>query len=84
MYIWEKRHWPHFEWDESVLRPTLDAVRLLQGRVLGKTEAAYGQADLDVEMDALIQNALRTSEIEGERLDVGSVRSSVACQWGLE
>ena len=84
MYIWEQRNWPHFEWDESVLRPTLDAVRLLQGRVLGKTEAAHGQADVEVEMDALIQNAIRTSEIEGERLDVGSVRSSVARQLGLE
>ncbi|PJX15224.1 DUF4172 domain-containing protein [Halomonas sp. 141] len=86
MYIWEQPHWPHFEWDESALRPTLDAVRLLQGRVLGKTEAAPGQADLDleVEMDALIQNAIRTSEIEGERLDVGSVRSSVARQLGIE
>ncbi|RBI68754.1 DUF4172 domain-containing protein [Vreelandella sulfidaeris] len=84
MYIWEQRHWPHFKWDESVLRPTLDAVRLLQGRVLGKTEAVHGQADLDVEMDALIQNAIRTSEIEGERLDVGSVRSSVVRQLGLE
>ncbi|HDZ47069.1 hypothetical protein LCGC14_0154380 [marine sediment metagenome] len=84
MYIWEQRKWPHFKWDESALRPTLDALRLLQGRVLGKTEAAHGQADLDVEMDALIQNAIRTSEIEGERLDVGSVRSSVARQLGLE
>ncbi|KPQ24590.1 MAG: hypothetical protein HLUCCA13_08725 [Halomonas sp. HL-48] len=84
MYIWEQRNWPYFEWDESSLRPTLDAVRLLQGRVLGKTEAAHGQADLDVEMDALIQNAIRTSEIEGERLDVGSVRSSVARHLGLE
>lgn len=84
MHIWKQRHWPRFEWDESVLRPTLDAVRLLQGRVLGKTEAVHGQAGLDVEMDALIQNAIRTSEIEGERLDVGSVRSSVARQLGLE
>lgn len=84
MYIWEQRNWPRFEWDESVLRPTLDALRLLQGRVLGKTEAVHGQADLDVEMDALIQNAIRTSEIEGELLDVGSVRSSVARQLGLE
>ncbi|MGS2744438.1 Fic family protein [Halomonas sp. LS-001] len=84
MYLWEQRNWPHFEWDEPALRPTLDAVRLLQGRVLGKTEAALGQADLDVEMDALIQNAIRTSEIEGERLDVGSVRSSVARQLGIE
>lgn len=33
-------------------------------------------------MDALIQNAIRTSEIEGECLDVGSVSSSVICQLG--
>lgn len=84
MYIWEKGNWPHFEWDEAALRPKLDAVRLLQGRLLGRTEAAPEHADLEVEMDALIQNAIRTSEIEGEHLDVGSVRSSVARQLGLE
>ncbi|PRY65196.1 Fic family protein [Vreelandella songnenensis] len=84
MYIWQQHNWPCFEWNESILRPTLDAIRLLQGRVLGRTDAAFEQADLDVEMDALIQNAIRTSEIEGERLDVGSVRSSVARHLGLE
>ncbi len=84
MYIWEKSNWPHFEWDERSLRPRLNAVRLLQGRLVGRTEAAPAHADLEVEMDALIQNAIRTSEIEGEHLDVGSVRSSVARQLGLE
>lgn len=42
--------------------------------MLGKNEAVHGQADLDVEVDALIQNSIRTSEIEGELLDVGFVR----------
>lgn len=85
MYIWAERNWPHFVWDEPVLRPALDAVGLLRGRVLGKTEATYGQAKLDVEMDALIQNnAIRATEIEGDFRDVGSVRSSVASQLGLE
>lgn len=84
MYIWQQPHWPDFSWDTTRLRPRLDAVRLLQGRLLGRTEAASGQADLEVEMDALIQNAIRTSEIEGEHLDAGSVRSSVARQLGLE
>ncbi len=84
MYIWEQSDWPHFEWNETSLRQKLDAVRLLQGRLLGRTEDAPGLADLDVEMDALIQNAIRTSEIEGEFLDAGSVRSSVARQLGLE
>ncbi|OXY82577.1 Fic family protein [Oceanimonas doudoroffii] len=83
MYIWQREQWPHFRWDETVLRETLDDLRLMQGRLLGRTETAPAQTDLEVEMDALIQNAIRTSEIEGEHLDVGSVRSSVARQLGL-
>lgn len=84
MYIWEKQDWPQFRWDERALKPRLDEIRLLQGWLLGLTQAAPGTVDLDVEMDALIQNAIRTSEIEGEHLDVGSVRSSVARHLGLE
>lgn len=83
MYIWQQLHWPDFSLDTARLRPRLDAVRLLQGRLLGRTEAS-GQTDLEVEMDAMIQNVIRTSEIEGEHLDAGSVRSSVARQLGLE
>jgi Fic family protein len=84
MYIWARDDWPHFRWDELVLKGRLDAVRVLQGRLLGRTEVVSDKASLDVEMDALIQNAIRTSEIEGEHLDVGSVRSSVARHLGLE
>jgi len=84
MYIWQQPDWPRFYWDETTLKLKLDAVRLLQGRLLGRTEGAPEHTDLDVEMDALIQNAIRTSEIEGEHLDAGSVRSSVARQLGLE
>lgn len=84
MYIWQQAKWPHFVWDDATLRPKLNAVRLLQGRLLGQTDAVPEQADLEMEIDALIQNAIRTSEIEGEQLDVGSVRSSVARQLGLE
>ena len=84
MYIWNRNDWPRFDWDERALRPRLDAVRMHQGRLLGRTEAVAGPDDLQVEMDALIQNAIRTSEIEGEHLDAASVRSSVARQLGLE
>ncbi|UYG00638.1 Fic family protein [Halomonas sp. GD1P12] len=84
MYIWERKGWPSFEWREPILRPLLDELRLLQGRVVGRTESASERANASVEMDALIQNAIRTSEIEGERLDVDSVRSSVARQLGVD
>lgn len=84
MFIWQQQDWPCFRWDEAALRTRLDSVRLKQGRLLGRAEAVPRQADPDVEMDALIQNAIRTSEIEGEHLDADSVRSSVARQLGVE
>jgi len=84
MYIWQEQDWPHFRWDETVLKKRLNSVRLMQGRLMGQSEVATDQTNLDVEMDTLIQNAIRTSEIEGEHLDFESVRSSVARQLGLQ
>jgi Fic family protein len=84
MYIWQKSDWPGFRWDETALRERLDTVRLLQGQLLGRVDAISPDTDQTLEMDALIENAIRTSEIEGEHLDVGSVRSSVARQLGLD
>ncbi|NLD13912.1 MAG: Fic family protein [Gammaproteobacteria bacterium] len=81
MYIWQLENWPQFDWDETQLRPRLDRIRLLQGKLLGST-AVTGES-IALEMEALIQNAIRTSEIEGENLDAASVRSSVARQLGI-
>ncbi len=84
MYIWQHDNWPDFRWNQEQLKGRLEAIRLLQGRLLGRLEAAPDQADHEMEMDALIQSAIRTSEIEGEHLDVQSVRSSVVRKLGLE
>lgn len=84
MYIWQEKDWPQLTWDESALRSRLDSIRLLQGRLLGRADSTPSQAHMDVEMDALIQNVIRTSEIEGEVMDVGSVRSSVARHLGAQ
>ncbi|MEQ6341393.1 MAG: Fic family protein [Gammaproteobacteria bacterium] len=84
MYIWQQTDWPRFRWDGAALQPRLDAVRLLQRRLLGKSEGQPEDTDRQAQMDALVQSAIRTSEIEGENLDVESVRSSVARHLGLE
>lgn len=81
MYIWQAAGWPGFFWDEDRLKPQLDQIRRLQGRLLGRADAT--DEVLQLEMDALIQNAIRSSEIEGEHLDAASVRSSVADIWAL-
>ena len=82
MYIWQTADWPNFAWDVARLKPQLDRLRQLQGRLLGRADAT--DEVLSLEMDALIQNAIRSSEIEGESLDVASVRSSVARHLGVE
>ncbi len=83
MYIWELKDWPNFTWKFEDLKPRLETVRLQQGRLLGQSDDLSKDLDLQAQMDALIQNAIRTSEIEGEMLNVESVRSSVARQLGL-
>lgn len=83
MYIWEFKDWPNFTWNEEVLIPRLEAVRLQQGRLLGQSDVLHKDLDMEAHMDVLIQNAIQTSEIEGETLNVDSVRSSVVHHLGL-
>ena len=87
-YIWQRQDWkegdfPAFQWDSDALRPQLERITLQQGRLLGKAESVP-EGEQEAQLDALIQTALRTSEIEGEMLNVGSVRSSVVRHLGLD
>ena len=93
MYIWQQPGWqgdkgdrtaPAFAWDAALLQSQLDNIRLLQGRLLGQSDLVVDEADQQAQLDALVQTALRTSEIEGEILNAGSVRSSVVRKLGLE
>ena len=84
MYIWQATNWAAFTYPSSVIKPKLEKALDKQQQLLGKAKDLPKDLDRQAEMDALIQNALQTSEIEGEQLNVGSVRSSVAKHLGLE
>ena len=84
MYIWEQTNWPDFTYKYNELSPHLESVRRQQKALLGEGEKLSRELDLEAQMDALIQSAIRTSEIEGEILNVESVRSSVARQLGMQ
>ena len=83
MYIWQQTNWPIFTFNDNELKPHLEAVQLQLRNLLGRSNDLSMDLDLEVQMDALIQNAIRTSEIEGEKLNVESVRSSVARHMGM-
>ncbi len=84
MYIWQAPHWSNFVYQSGVIKPKLKNVLAKQQQLIGQAQHLPKGLDRQAEMDALIQNALQTSAIEGEKLNVGSVRSSVARHLGLK
>ncbi|MBV1916153.1 MAG: Fic family protein [Pseudomonadales bacterium] len=84
MYIWQHQTWPLFQSDTKLIDSRLVQVLALQQQLVGKASELPEGLDKQAELDALVQSVIKSSEIEGESLNVGSVRSSVARQLGLE
>src|SRR5450830_884433 len=82
-YIWERKNWFDFKYDHAVLLKPLSQLRVLQGKLLGR--AAILDINLETEAQGviLVEEAIRTAEIEGQKLSRDAVRSSVAVRLGL-
>jgi Fic family protein len=83
IYLWQNERFPQFEWDTDVLLTPLGEVHTLQGQLLGRM-AALGFEGLTAQVEALTNEILGSSQIEGVVLNADSVRSSVARHLGLE
>lgn len=82
-WIWQQPKWPHFSWQADALAPLLRACGQAQGRLLGMLGAVGSDTEVQSSLDAMLQNIVTSSAIEGEQLNVGSVRSSLARRLGL-
>ena len=83
-YIHELREWPHFTWDQKALAEKLAAVRNRQGRLTGRMEALGFKLRAEANLEALTEEVIRSSEIEGEVLNRDQVRSSIARRLGVD
>jgi Fic family protein len=83
-YIHQLPDWPDFRWDDAKLAKRLAAVRHQQGRLVGHMEGLGFQLGQEAFLKTLTQDVLKTSEIEGERLDAEQVRSSIARRLGID
>jgi Fic family protein len=83
-WIWQHADWPAFRWHGERVQALLRSCQLAQGRLLGAVGSAGADAGLETELDALLQNIVTSSAIEGEELNVGSVRSSLTRHLGVE
>ncbi len=83
-YIHNLPDWPHFHWNRERLTEKLALVRHAQGRLLGRMESLGFPQRQQAVLDTLTADVLKSSEIEGEKLDLEMVRSSIARRMGME
>ncbi|MFM1907906.1 MAG: hypothetical protein RL459_1128, partial [Pseudomonadota bacterium] len=83
MYIWQSPHWPEFEVDQAVLQPALRDARLAQGKALGMARHLQLVDLAALQLQGWADEAIATAQIEGETLQVNSVRASAARRLGL-
>lgn len=83
-YIHEHAGWPDFTWNREALAAPLAEIRHRQGRLLGRMEGLGFALQKEAELSTLTLDVLKSSEIEGERLDPEQVRSSIARRLGLD
>ena len=84
MYIWQKTAWPDFIWDDTALSILLARVNREQGRLKGKLEAMGFETQGESLLQTLTQDVVKSSDIEGEKLDHAQVRSSIARRLGMD
>ena len=83
-YIHERPDWPKFRWDREALAKPLASVRHRQGRLLGHMEALGFQLQQEAVLQTLTEDVVKSSDIEGEKLDASQVRSSIARRLGMD
>jgi Fic family protein len=83
-YIYNLQEWPKFHWNHNALSSHLTGVHHRQGRLIGRMQGLGFPLRSEAVLDTLTQDVIKTSEIEGEVLDKGQVRSSIARRLGLD
>jgi len=84
MYIHELKDWPRFHWNRERLAEPLADVRHRQGRLIGHMQALGFNLRQEAVLQTLTADVLKSSEIEGEKLDADQVRSSIARRLGMD
>ena len=84
MYIHEQKDWPKLRWNSEKLATKLADVRHRQGRLIGQMEGLGFRLREEAVLQTLTEDVVKSSEIEGEKLDSQAVRSSIARRLGLE
>jgi Fic family protein len=84
MYIHLHKQWPAFYWNENEVLTQLLGVKSLQAKLMGKIELLGFNLKNEANLEILIEDVVKSSEIEGEIINPEMVRSSIAIKLGLQ
>ena len=84
MWIYEHQDWGSFSWDAHALAAKLADIRYAQGRLLGRMEGLGFALRREASLRVLTDDVVKSSAIEGEKLNLAEVRSSVARWLGID
>jgi Fic family protein len=82
-YIYEYNNWTKFTWNEAAINAIFGEVRNLQGRIVGHMNILGFAAKEEAALTTLTLDVIKSSEIEGEKLNFEQVRSSIARKLGI-
>ncbi len=83
-YVWQTPDWPQWRYDLAQLAGPLAEVSRAQGLLFGRMADIGFELRARAHLDALTEDVLKSSEIEGEKLNTEAVRSSIARRLGVD
>jgi Fic family protein len=83
LWIWQQTDWPKFVWDADRVACAISSARQALGRIHGIRSLLDPSLKREAAAEFLFADSMHTSLIEGESLDPGAVRSSIAKHLGL-
>lgn len=81
---WQNPKWPNFTFDSKALEPLERDFLLRSGEFIGAFKHVDAQDQDSLKIELISDEALNTSQIEGEILNRDSVQASLKRQFGLE
>lgn len=82
-YNWQQKDWPLFRYDEGRLEDMLYRITAHMGRLSGAMKMLPENTKMDMLIDTMVSEAIKTSEIEGEFFSRQDVKSSIRNKLGL-
>lgn len=83
-WIWQQENYPNFTYDSQKLENLIQKVSIEQGYLIALSQTMDNKTIIQRQIEALENEAINTSLIEGEVLNRDSVKASIAKKFGFE